>query len=66
MQDPSLLGLVVGIVGSFERVHDLKRHALLAEQKAQALMADVVDHPLRERDARRVLGAADRVQNGKS
>jgi hypothetical protein len=48
VQDPVLLRFVVGVVGSFEGVHDLKRHALLAEQKAETFVADVVDHPLRD------------------
>ena len=46
MQDPVLLGFVVGVVGSFEGVHDVKRLALLAEQKTESFVADVVDHPL--------------------
>src|SRR4051794_9642497 len=46
LEDPVLLGLEVTVVGALPGLHRLKRHALLSEQGAQALMADVVDHPL--------------------
>ena len=46
LEDPVLLDFEVGVVGLLPRLHRLKRHALLTEQDPQALMADVVDHPL--------------------
>ena len=49
LEDPVLLDFEVGVVGLRPRLHRLKRHALLAEQNPQALMADVVDHPLATR-----------------
>ena len=42
-------------------LHDLKRHALGAVQTAQAFMADVVDHPLSDADARSQRCAKDHV-----
>ena len=42
----------------------LKRHALLVEQDPQALMADVVDHPLSDAEVGQ-LGQAH-VENGRS
>ena len=50
LEDPVLLGLEVGVVGCLPGLHRLKGHALLAEQHAQALMADVVDHPLGDQE----------------
>ena len=46
LQHPVLLRLVVGVIGLFEGLYGLKGHLLLSEQDPQALMADVVDHPL--------------------
>ena len=46
LQDPVLLRFEVRVVGLFPSLHCLKRHALLAEQEAQAFMADVIDHTL--------------------
>ena len=46
VQDAVLLGLVVRVGRLLPGLQALKRHALLAEQGAQALMADVLDHPL--------------------
>jgi hypothetical protein len=43
---PVLLGFEVGVVGGLLGLYRLKRHALLAEQDPQALVADGVDHPL--------------------
>jgi hypothetical protein len=48
--DAGLLGGVVGVVGGLPGRYALKRHALLAEQAPQALMADVVDHPLGDQE----------------
>ena len=45
LEHPVLLGFVAGVVAHLERLESLKRHALLTEQSANALMADVVDHP---------------------
>jgi hypothetical protein len=41
-----LLGLIARVVGLLEGLDHLKGDAFLAEQVPQALMADVVDHPL--------------------
>ena len=46
MLDPGLLRRVPGVLGGFPGFQALKGDALLAEQRPQALMADVVDHPL--------------------
>jgi hypothetical protein len=46
LEDAVLLDFEVWVVGLLPRLHRLKRHALLTEQDPQALMADVVDHPL--------------------
>ena len=46
LEHPVLLGLEVRIVGLLVGLDHLKRDALLAEYQAQALVADVVDHPL--------------------
>ena len=46
LQHPVLLRLVVGVIRLFEGLYGLKGHLLLSEQDPQALMADVVDHPL--------------------
>jgi hypothetical protein len=43
LEDPVLLGFEVGIVGLFEGLDHVKRHALLTEQNLKALMADAVD-----------------------
>jgi hypothetical protein len=50
LQDAVLLGFVVGVGGLFPGFDHLKGDALLAEQKAQAFMADVIDHPLRDQE----------------
>ncbi|SCF61992.1 hypothetical protein GA0115254_108115 [Streptomyces sp. Ncost-T10-10d] len=44
--DARLLGRVVGVPGGLPGLQALKGDAFLAEQDAQALVADVVDHPL--------------------
>ena len=54
LEDPVLLRFEVGVVGLLEGLDHLKRHALLAEQSAQALMADVVDHPLSHQELRQL------------
>ena len=46
LEDPVLLGLEVGVVRGLPGLQRLKGHALLSEKRAQALVADVVDHPL--------------------
>ncbi|MGW5366253.1 hypothetical protein [Actinopolymorpha pittospori] len=43
--DSGLLRGVVGVVGGLPGLHALKGDAFLAEQDAQVLVADVVDHP---------------------
>jgi hypothetical protein len=50
VQDAVLLGLEVRVGGPFPGLDHLKGHALLAEQEPQALMADVVDHPLSDQE----------------
>jgi hypothetical protein len=55
VQHAVLLGLVVGVARLLPGLQALKRHPLLAEQEPQALVADVVDHPL-----------GDQVENGRS
>jgi hypothetical protein len=50
MQDPVLLGLEIRVGGLLPGLDHLKGHALLVEQGAQALMADVVDHPLSDQE----------------
>lgn len=44
--DAGLFGRVVRVAGGFPGLQALKGDAFLAEQDAQALVADVVDHPL--------------------
>ena len=46
LEHPVLLGLEVRVVAHLPGLQALKGDALLAEQRAQALVADVVDHPL--------------------
>ncbi len=41
-----LLGLIVRVGGLLPGLYALKGHALLAQQRAQPLVADVLDHPL--------------------
>jgi hypothetical protein len=48
--DPGLLGRVVGLAGGLEGLQALKGDAFLAEQHAQALVADVVDHLLGDQE----------------
>jgi hypothetical protein len=50
LKDPVLLGLEVRVVGLLPGLDHLKRHALLSEQDPEALMADVVDHPLGDQE----------------
>jgi len=52
--DAGLLGRVVGITGGLPGLQALKGDAFLAEQDAQALVADVVDHPLRDQEVRQL------------
>ncbi|MCA2181495.1 hypothetical protein LDL08_35575 [Nonomuraea glycinis] len=44
--DAGFLGGVIGVAGGLPGLYALKQDALLAEQDPQALVADVVDHPL--------------------
>jgi hypothetical protein len=46
VEHPLLLGLIIGVGRLFPGLYALKGHALLAQHRAQPLMADVVDHPL--------------------
>jgi len=48
--DPCLLGRVVRVAGGLPGLQALKGDAFLAEQDAQALVADVVDHPLGDQE----------------
>jgi hypothetical protein len=50
VQDPVLLSLEVRVARLLPGLQALKRHALLAEQDPQALVADVVDHPLSDQE----------------
>ena len=50
LEDPVLLRFEVGVVARLERLDHLKGHALLSEQAPDALMADVVDHPLSDQE----------------
>jgi hypothetical protein len=54
VQDPVLLGLKVRIARLLPGLQALKRHALLVEQDAQALVADVLDHPLDDQEVRQL------------
>ena len=46
LEHPVLLGLEVGVAALLAGLDHLKGDALLAEEHAEALVADVVDHPL--------------------
>jgi hypothetical protein len=46
LQDPVLLRLEVRVVRLLPRLDHLKRDALVGQQHPEALVADVVDHPL--------------------
>jgi len=50
VQDPVLLGLEVRIARLLPGLQAWKRHAFLAEQEPEALVADVVDHPLSDQE----------------
>jgi transposase len=52
--DPGLLRRVAGVLGGLPGLQALKGDALLAEQDPQALMADVVDHPLGHQELRQL------------
>src|SRR3989442_3413637 len=52
--DAGLLGRVVGVAGGLPGLQALKGDAFLAEQDAQALVADVVDHPLGDQEVRQL------------
>jgi hypothetical protein len=54
LEHPVLLGFEVGIVTHFEGLDGLKRDAFLAEQDPQALVADVVEHPLSHQKLRQL------------
>jgi len=54
--EPDLLRLDVRVGGLLPRLEHLKRHALLSEQDPEALMAEVVDHPLGDRELSRLFG----------
>src|SRR6185369_3713118 len=54
MLDACLLGLVVRVGRGLPGLQALKRDALLTEQNPQALMADVVDHPLGDQELRQL------------
>jgi hypothetical protein len=67
--DAGLLGPVVGIPRVLEGLYALKRHDLLAQQRAQALVADVHRPPPRRPGTRRVWSGsrsktADRAHPG--
>jgi hypothetical protein len=48
--DPGLLHGIVRVFGGLPGFQALKGDALLAEQGAQALVADVIDHPLSDQE----------------
>ena len=50
LEHPVLLGFVVGSLLVLQVLTAWKRDALLAEQRPQALVADVVDHPLGDQE----------------
>jgi hypothetical protein len=50
LQDPVLLGLVVGAGRLLPGLYGLKGHLFLFEDLPEALMADVVDHPLGDQE----------------
>jgi hypothetical protein len=52
--DAGLLGRVVRVSGGLPGLQALKGDAFLAEQDAQALVADVVDHPLGDQEVRQL------------
>lgn len=52
--DAGLLGRVVRVTGGLPGLQALKGDAFLAEQDAQALVADVVDHPLGDQEVRQL------------
>jgi hypothetical protein len=54
VQNPVLLGLEVRVARLLPGLQALKRHALLAEQDPQALVAEVVDHPLGDQELRQL------------
>jgi hypothetical protein len=55
--NPGLLDRVLRVFGGLPGFQPLKGDALLAEQHAQALMADVVDHPLSHQELRQLVQA---------
>jgi hypothetical protein len=57
--DAGLLGRVVRVSGGLPGLQALKGDAFLAVQDAQALVADVVDHPLGDQEVRQ-LGSGSR------
>ena len=58
--DPGLLHRVVRVGGGLPGFQPLKGDALLTEQHPQALMADVVDHPLSDQELRQLRQAPGR------
>jgi hypothetical protein len=50
--DPGFLHRVLRVLGGLPGLYVLKGDALLAKQQAQALLADVVDHPLGHKELR--------------
>jgi hypothetical protein len=59
--DPGLLGRVVRVLAGLPGFQPLKGDALLAQQHAQPLVADVVDHPLSDQE----LGQLRQTPGGK-
>ena len=66
LEDAVLLRLVVWVGGGLPGLYRLKGDPLLAEKKAQALMADVVDHPLGQEVGQSASLARLQVENGRS
>jgi hypothetical protein len=64
VQDPVLLRLIVRGAGPLPGLQALKGHAHFTEQRAQALVADVLDHPLRTRKSASLCKL--QVENGRS
>ncbi len=64
MQDAVLFALVVGIGGLLPGLQPLKRDPLLAEQGPQALVADIVDHPVGAENLVHALDLRLRISGG--
>jgi hypothetical protein len=57
VQHPVLLGLIVRVARLLPGLQALKGHALLVEQGPEALVADVLDHPLGDQEVGQLVQA---------